>query len=66
MTVRRLIRGLGEPILAVGLVAPRPDVFDPRVKYLLVVCATTTVRVFAATFEVRGGWNIDRPQYLYM
>lgn len=28
----RLIRGLGAPILSVGLVPPRADVFDPIVK----------------------------------
>lgn len=29
---RSLVRGLGAPVVAVGLVPPRADVFDPAVK----------------------------------
>ena len=55
-----LISGLGEPILSVGLCAPRSDVFDPAVAYLLVVCTPSVVRVFAASFEVSGRDGVVR------
>jgi hypothetical protein len=48
-----LIRGLGSPVCAVGLVAPRTDVFDVSVRFVLVVVTAVEALLFALTFEVR-------------
>lgn len=56
LPVDRHISGLGEPVVAVGLVVPRPDVFDASlVRYLLVVATPAEVRLYAVTFGPAPG-----------
>ena len=43
--------GLAEVVLSVGLVVPKPGVFQPHIKFLLVVCTASEVVVLGVTFE---------------
>ena len=46
--------GLAEVVLSVGLVVPKPGVFQPHIKFLLVVCTASEVVVLGVTFESEG------------
>eukprot|EP00116_Pleurobrachia_bachei_P000763 sb/3461025/ len=46
--------GLAEVVLTVGLVAPKPGVFQPHIKFLLVVCTASEIVVLGVTFESEG------------
>ena len=41
-------------MLSVGLVAPKAGVFQPHIKFLLVVCTASEVVVLGVTFQGEG------------
>lgn len=43
--------GLAEVVLSVGLVIPKPGVFQPHIKFLLVVCTANEIVVLGMRFE---------------
>ena len=43
--------GLGEVIISVGLVKPKPDVFYPYIKYLLILTTTVEIVVLGVKFS---------------
>jgi nuclear pore complex protein Nup155 len=43
--------GLGETIVSVGLVKPKPGVFHNFVKYLLVLTTTVEIVILGVTFS---------------
>ncbi|XP_012260855.2 nuclear pore complex protein Nup155 [Athalia rosae] len=42
--------GLNETIISVGLVKPKPEIFQPYVKYLLILTTTVEISVLGVTF----------------
>ena len=46
--------GLAEVVLSVGLITPKPGIFQPHIKFLLVVCTASEVIVLGVTFQSEG------------
>lgn len=52
--------GLSETILSVGLVKPKPGIFQNYIRHLLVLTTTVEIVVLGVTFSV-GNKNVSRP-----
>lgn len=59
--------GLGETIISVGLVKPKPGVFHNFVKYLLVLTTTVEIVILGVTFSAtKDGMWLSSVEYKYM
>ena len=59
--------GLGETIVSVGLVKPKPGVFHNFVKYLLVLTTTVEIVILGVTFSAtKDGMWLSSVEWKYM